>query len=295
MRFTEDQFARWATPPSQTERDRMDNAERAVRNAILASNDLKNRKIKVFAQGSYRNRVNVRAESDVDIAVLCYDTFFWHAPDGYTLDTIGATPASYEFDNFRQEVGAALMAHFGRQSVTAGDKAFDVTANTYRVEADVAAFFEHRRYTDQRNYLSGVELRTRSNGARVINWPEQHYENGVSKNNRTSRSYKGCVRILKTLRNAMIADGIASASEASSFLMECLIWNVDDSTLNQTTWTAAMRSAIAELYHSTVEHEKCKEWGEVSELKYLFGGGQKWTRESANQFLYDCWNFVGFE
>ena len=35
MRFTEDQLARWAQSPSQSERDRMDNAERAIRNAII--------------------------------------------------------------------------------------------------------------------------------------------------------------------------------------------------------------------------------------------------------------------
>ena len=84
MRFTEEQFSRFAAPPSQSERDKMANAERAIRNAVSSSDQLRDRNIRVFAQGSYRNRVNVRADSDVDIAVLCDDTFFLEGPTGAT-------------------------------------------------------------------------------------------------------------------------------------------------------------------------------------------------------------------
>src|SRR5690606_13217999 len=98
----------------------------------------------------------------------------------------------------------------------------DIKANTYRVEADVAAFFEHRRYTSQYNYLSGVEMIPDNRDPYIVrNWPEQHYENGVGKNNATGRRYKRIVRILKTLSNEMSANGIKSAASAPSFLVEC--------------------------------------------------------------------------
>ena len=115
----------------------MENAERAIRNAISSSDELKKRSIRVFAQGSYRNRVNVRAESDVDIAVLCTSTFFWEGPEGSTRDTFGISPATYSFESFRSDLAKALTDYFGRDAVSAGDKAFDIKANTYRVEADV--------------------------------------------------------------------------------------------------------------------------------------------------------------
>lgn len=269
----------------------MNNAETAVKKAIAASEALSKRNIRVFAQGSYRNRVNVRGDSDVDIAVVCSDTFFWDGPEGSTRESFGIIPATYEFDTFRSEVGTALTSYFGRGAITPGDKAFDVSANTYRVEADVAPFFDHRRYDASGQYLQGVEMLSRS-GRRIINWPDQHYTNGVAKNERTRRSYKGCVRILKTLRYAMIADNSKSAEDATSFLMECLVWNAPDSSITLATWQDSMRDVLANLFNNTLSYEKCNEWGEVSELKYLFRGSQPWTWETAHRFISDCWDYM---
>jgi len=62
-------FGAWSQGPGKTESDKAENAETAIRKAIKASEPLKNLDITVFAQGSYRNRTNVRQESDVDICV----------------------------------------------------------------------------------------------------------------------------------------------------------------------------------------------------------------------------------
>ncbi len=53
----------------------MQHAEDAVKKALAASEKLSTKNTRVFAQGSYRNRVNVRSDSDVDIAILCTNTF----------------------------------------------------------------------------------------------------------------------------------------------------------------------------------------------------------------------------
>lgn len=74
-------FERWSQGPSATEQERAENAERQIKQAIQASDKLKNRNIIVFTQGSYRNRVNVRQDSDVDVGVLCFDTYFPEYPD----------------------------------------------------------------------------------------------------------------------------------------------------------------------------------------------------------------------
>jgi hypothetical protein len=78
----------------------------------------------------------------------------------------------------------------GADSVTRGNKAFDVHANTYRVDADVVPCFEHRRYleTPQSHWFeSGTELLP-DNGGKIINWPRQNYDNSFAKNDATLKS-----------------------------------------------------------------------------------------------------------
>lgn len=291
-------FSSWAQGPSSTEQERASNAERQIRKAIDASDKLKNRDIKVFAQGSYRNRVNVKKDSDVDIGVLCYDTYFPEYPDDNIKAALAKNfvPATYEYATFKNELEEALVAYFGRASVTRGKKAFDVKANSYRVESDVAAFFEHRRYSSTTNYLSGIEMIPDDfNPSMIRNWPEQHYTNAVAKNDQTNRRYKRIVRILKSLSNEMASKGFQSAEKAPSFLIECLVWNTPNQYFVHTTYTANVRAVLAHLFNNTMDDEKCNEWGEVSELKYLFRSSQPWTRLDAHKFISDAWDYIGFE
>jgi hypothetical protein len=263
---------------------------------LKASEALKHRDIRIFTQGSYQNNTNVRQDSDVDIAVVCYDVFFPDYPDGTTKETFGNVGADYLYTTFKNEVEEALVARFGHAAVKRGNKAFDVHENTYRVEADVAPFFEHRRYHVRGDYLSGVELRP-DNGrpAKVINWPKQHYDNGVSKNAATGRRYKSMVRILKCLRNEMVENGYGEAEPIPGFLLECLVWNVPNDHFGHTTYRADARACLASLFNNTRSDNTCSQWGEVSELKYLFRPSQKWTRQQANSFLDKAWNYIGFE
>jgi len=218
----ESQFAGWAQPPGKTEEERCSNAEGAIRNAIGASAALRTRSISVFTQGSYRNNVNVRQDSDVDIGVLCTDTFIPEYPDGTDDNSFGHEPATYHFSTFRNDLSEALTSYFGAAAVSAGNKAFDVHETSYHVEADVTPFFEHRRYIRAGGFHEGVALLPRS-GVWIYNWPEQHYRNGANKNKATSRRYKGAVRILKALRNEMADAGSPQAQALSGFFIECLV------------------------------------------------------------------------
>jgi len=293
-------FSSWGQGPGKTEQERCENAERQIRLAINSSDKLKNRNIKVFTQGSYQNRVNVRKDSDVDIGVLCYDTYFPAYPDdnikAHVLNETRDGNATYTYAEFKNELEEALVSRFGRSSVKRGDKAFDIKENSYRVESDVAAFFEHRRYLYNKSYLSGVEMIPDSRKPLMIrNWPEQHYDNGVSKNDLTSRKYKRIVRVLKSLSNEMASKGIKSAKDTPSFLIECLVFNCHNDNFKGTTYFSIVRAVLAYLYNNTMKDADCKEWGEVSELKYLFNTSQPWTRESANKFLDDAWNYIGYK
>lgn len=290
----ESTFRSWGQAPSQTEREKCENAERAVRKAIAASSALAARSVNAFAQGSYANRTNVRQDSDVDICVLCHDVYYYDLPAGVLRETYGITPANYEYAQFKNEVGAALTDYFGHSAVTRGNKAFDVHANSYHVDADVVPTFEYRRYTSVSTYHEGTKFLP-DNGGEVINWPTQNYDNSVSKNQRTGERFKAIVRIMKRLRNEMNEAVVGAAKPIPSFLNECLVWNVPNESFGHGTYKEDVRYVIVHLWNNTTTVESCGEWREINELKYLFQSRQPWTREQTNTFLQAAWTYVGFE
>ena len=121
-------FSTWSQGPSETEQQRAENAERQIKKAISASEKLKNRDIKVFTQGSYRNRVNVKKDSDVDIGVVCFDAFFPEYPDDNVKASLNESlqDSTYTYAIFKNEIEEALVARFGRTAVSRGSKSFDI-------------------------------------------------------------------------------------------------------------------------------------------------------------------------
>lgn len=300
MSTLENTFVSWAQGPGKTEAEKCENAERAVKKAIASDDKLSRLDVSVFAQGSYKNRTNVKQDSDVDVCVRYNEAWFAHYPDGKTDKDFGETTGALGFSDFKDMVGKALTSYFGASSVTRGNKAFDIHENSYRIDADVVPTFQHRRYSGHCNldstheYLSGVAFFP-DNGSMIINWPDQNYENGVQRNDETGRIYKRIIRILKRLRNAMQEDKIAKAENVASFLIESLVWNVPLEAFQHDTYTDDVRHVIADIFNRTRSENECSEWGEVNDLKYLFRPSQPWTREQANQFLDAAWNYIGFK
>ena len=298
----EEVFSNWAKPPGKTEEERSEKAISAIRNAITNDEKLKSRGVKIFVHGSYRNNVNVRQESDIDVGVMCHDYFLFQYPTGKTHADYGNEEADYSFRQFKDELEAALVDHFGRSAVVRGNKAFDVHENAYHVEADVAPLFEFRKYFESGSYRCGVAL-VPDNGGRIENYPErlleswprinQHYENGVEKNTATSRAFKGVVRILKTLRNEMEEGGVAVAKPVPGFLIECMTWNAPNSCFAHSTWDAVLQALLLHLWSNTKDDATCKDWCEVNDIKYLFHSSQRWTRAQAHAFVDAAWSYVG--
>lgn len=297
-------FGRWAQPPGKTEQQRCDNAVSAIRNAIDRSDKLRRRRVRVFPQGSYRNRVNVRQDSDVDVGVMCHDVFLSYYPPGKTDADFGNVAGHYPFSQFKDELEEALVEYFGRAAVRRGNKAIDVHETSYHVEADVVPVFEYRHYRDNGTYLCGVGL-IPDRGDRIVNYPErllddwprinQHYENGIEKNTATGRAFKGVVRILKSLRNEMDDAGIAAAKPIPGFLVECLTWNAPNSCFQHDSWDAAVRAVLIHLWSNTKDDHACHEWTEVNDIKYLFRSGQPWTRSEAHAFIDAAWTYIGVQ
>jgi len=99
---------------------------------------------------------------------------------------------------------------------------------------------------------------------------------------------------MKALSNEMTEQGVGAA-DVPGFLIECLVWNVPNSDFQNSTHRADVRAALAFLFNNTRSHEACKEWGEVSDLIYLFHSGQKWTWQQAHAFTSAAWDYIGFE
>ena len=293
MRDWESTFRSWAQGPSKTEKDKCDNAIRAIKDAINSSYNLQNLGVEVFLQGSYRNHVNVRQDSDVDIGVVCTSIFYTDYPEGTDNSTFNNNSSSYTLNQFKDEVEIALIDKFGQYSVNRGSKAFDIKSNSYRVEADVTPFFEHRRYDKNGHFIAGVALASDSNGL-IVNYPEQHYKNGVNKNTICNRRYKRLVRVLKKLSNEMEQNRIPAAKGLPGFLCECLVWNISNHYFNTSSYVNCLRSCLFYLYEQLGKSDS-NNWGEVSDLNYLFHSSQKWTKQQTKDFVIAVWNYVGFK
>lgn len=300
MNISEGSFILWSKGPAQTESDKCDNTELAVRKAIKADPKLTSLDISVFAQGSYLARTNIRQNSDVDICIRYNTAFFPDYPEGTTNETFGNVDSPMSFADFKNMVQQALESYFGKGGVTRCKKAFDIHANTYRIDADVIPTFEHRRYTGEFNedgshqYLSGVAFKP-DNGSLIKNWPQQTYDNGVARNTETGRKYKRVIRILKRLRDKMQSENVSAAVNMPSFLIECLVWNSEVEAFEKDTYTDILRYVIADTWNRTRKDEDCSKWGEVNELKYLFRNSQPWTRQQANDFLQAAWDYIGYQ
>lgn len=293
-------FREWARPPGVTEEQKCNNSEKAIKAAIADSPELSKRNISVFAQGSYRNNTNVRQDSDVDICVLCKDVFYYELPsnDSITKEAAAITPASYEYSTFKNEVEAALVSKFGRNMVKRGDKAFDIHENSYRIDADAVPAFAYRDYYRDNygriQFREGVQLRPDSGGS-IENWPEQHYRNGVAKDNATSRRFKSITRIIKRLRNEMEEKNIQEAKSVASFLIESLVWNTPNNSFGSSAYFSDIRNVLAHAFNGTLSAEKCDQWTEVNGIKYLFRYAQPWTLRQAHSFLAAAWDYIGYK
>lgn len=299
MRYTEATLQLWTKPASDTEEQKIENTISMIKSAINSSNELKSLEIDIFVQGSYANNTNVRTNSDVDVCVMLKSTFYTEYPNGKDRSDYGFTEGTISYDEYKQRVKNAIVNKFGSAVVTEGNKSLKVRSNSYHVNADVVVALLLKDYksigsTDPNRYTEGTRFIARNSGAYVTNYPKLHIANGRQKNNLTNYKYKYLVRIFKRIRNVMVDEGVTNGDKISSFLVECLVWNVPNSIITgYSTWTETVKQAIIYLYNA-IKDGKHKEWGEVSERLYLFHYERKWTASEAQTFLHNMWNYLGY-
>lgn len=295
-------FATWSSSPPDSEQQRCERLIFLVKEAISKNKILSPRSTKTFVQGSYRNRVNIRKDSDVDVGVVCDESYFSTYPEGKTRADFGGVAADYTFAQFKKELYGALVEYFGEKQVQWGNKAFKVTADSGTLTADVVPFFEYRRYWEGGHFQNGVAL-IPDKGFRIVNYPERlfdswpdiklHYEEGVLKNDQTGRRFKGTVRILKNVRAQMEGRGYESARQVCGYLLECLVHNVPNNLLTKPTWCSTVEGTMNHIWTNIYSDEVAKDWMEVDRIKYLFRPSQPWTTSAAFSFITDARDYLG--
>lgn len=299
MKYTEEILKSWTSPLSQTEEQRVENTVLMIKDAVTSYDKLSDCTMEIFAQGSYANNTNVRQNSDVDICVMLTSTVFCNYVDGKTDTDYGYTAGSITYSDYKSYIVEALKKKFGDDVVAVGNKSIDIKSNSYHVNADVVPTFQYRDFkiissTDPTKYVEGVKYFAKD-GTEVINYPKDHISNGRQKNNNTNYEYKKLVRIMKHIRDDMVYDGKTDGDKITSFLIECLVWNVPNDTITgSNTWAGTVQNAIGHLWNA-IKDDKHKEWGEVSERLYLFHSVRKWTAEGTKDFLYNMYNYLEFK
>lgn len=297
-RFSQEILESWTRPVSESEDTKINNAISMVKSALQRDANFNNLNYEVFVQGSYGNNTNIRINSDIDVNVMLTSSFFSRYPEGLGNRDYGFVDVSIDYQNYQTLVLTALRNKFGSNSVTVGNKSLKIEANTYRVEMDCIPTIQFKNY----EYLESRKADIFKEGVKyiandvtiVINYPKVHIENGKAKNINVNRRYKRTVRLFKRIRNKMREENMNNYENITSFLLECLIWNIPDTRFtNYISWDDILKNTLGYLIDAfdSSEYDKMTE---VSKMFYLFHDSRKWTHREVKEFLDDMWLFMGY-
>lgn len=233
MAIAEEQLTTWSKQGSITQSK---DTYAAICN-VLEKDDSPYRKkgktCRVFLQGSYGNDTNVYKESDVDVVIELRESTFYNDLSKLSPTEVSAfkatyPDATYNFADFRADVLSHLQTDF-KDDVKPGKKAICILAGGARRKADVVVAVEHRRYrtfpSAPGDFEPGIFFIATEN-ARIVNYPKQHSDNLTAKHKETNEWFKPMVRILKNMRNSLVANGALADGIAPSYYIEGLLYNV---------------------------------------------------------------------
>lgn len=285
----------WTGPSSDTEQEKQERTERMVRAAIAEHPPFAGCNLSVYAKGSYANNTNVRADSDVDIAVECQEAYYWREASPGIYTSSGVYTGPWTPARLRAELIAALTRKFPTGVDCSGTTAIRVASSSARVDADVVPCFGFRYYLSAGSWRSGTKI-FRKDGSEFENYPAQQLANGREKNRRTGFAFKKAVRVLKRIENAMVEAG--ASTSLPSYFVECLAYNCPDTSFMGSTWTAIVRANLLHVWNSLQGDEPAdasQRWLEVNECLYLFHTTQKWTRSDGRSFAQAAWHYLGLQ
>lgn len=177
----------------------------------------------LFLQGSYHNTTHVKENSDIDVVVLNKNIVI-----NNTL--YGLQGNLEDLKNWKSSLFYKIQ---GSQNFnfSLGNKTIKYSGNISYVPADIVpcGYYKSAVIGSQ----LGTILYDSYSRRYFINYPKQHYENGVLKSQQTNGNFKKAVRMFKNARNRAVKKGLLQNEDiAPSYFLECLIYNVPNSCFN---------------------------------------------------------------
>jgi hypothetical protein len=300
-------LASLATAPSETETQKAIRTHNMIRDHLEGDPALSRYSISTYLQGSYKNSTNVRGDSDVDMGSMSEDIFFYdlndlpsepvQLPYGAVAKSLreevqeSISSASYSYRDYRRDVYASLQSKYG--SVEDGNKAIRVDGNTYRLDGDVLPcigfrmYYKH--YLGNAAYHEGIAFLT-SSGKRIVNFPKQHFDNLGRKDRENNHKVKGCVRIIKRLRNELEDAGRWDRKRSPSFYLESLLYNVPNSQFSG-GYPAVLQNVLAHLWNDLRDKQakgNLDSYIQANDIYYLFHP-EFWNADDALAFIDEIW------
>lgn len=292
-----DRLSHWERPPSDNEEAQIQRAANAATALVSASPILTAEGVTIRPQGSYFNNTNVRLEADMDLRVQLPGIYVDYASSvdqaaAYSAEGYSTTGRTFtEISTIvRNELAAKCRAKFGADKVSVGGKAVTVQGlSGSRADVDLVPAF-HLHWIEN-NGLGGYHVTKgvaiiAANGAVTENFPDQHHTNGKAKRTRTAHRFKKIVRMAKRL-NCELADNNETPKRLPSFLIECLIYCVEDVYFLQPDDDRYDR--LLRVLHRARDLLLDPEWHttatEINEIKFLFHVTQAWTLSDARTFI----------
>jgi hypothetical protein len=289
-------------PPPKKEDAKRRLTERLIGAAVNGHPALASLPLRIFTKGSFANRTNTTLESDVDIVVeYGTDGPFCFERSGqlryHTLAQLGIRPCQIPVEpwHLKQLLFDALTSRFGQEAVEWGTTALRVRAKPYRLTADVVPALAYRLYygfdaEGRPQWSQGHQIWRDNNNLPIQNWPDQHYAEGVAKNDRTGQRFKQMARAFKCLENELRDARIIAP--VPSFLSECLVFNVNDAYFGHDAFLDDMALVLRVVAEATSSPGPCSMWCEVSRMKMLFGPDQRWNYAQANALAVAAWSWM---
>ena len=171
-----------------------------------------------------------------------------------------------------------MRARFGK-SAKSGRKTLKVPKGKLPADADLVVTVSHRE---------GIAFYLPDERRWVLSFPQQHHARGLKKEKATNMRFKRTIRMFKAARNRLVEKKVIKKEHASSYFIECLLYNVPD---------RFFAGQLAKTYTGILG------WLKTAELKDfesqngkvdLFGPGrEQWTQKKARAFvkaLQELWD-----
>jgi hypothetical protein len=240
----------------------------------------------IYLQGSYRNGTNIDSGSDVDIVVEFASIFQSNlkapAAEHPVAYKAPASNAGFSWSNAHAETLKGLIDYCGSSAVNVRKRVIQVITPNRMADVLVAIQFrKHSRLVSlfDQEHIPGIQSEVPSDGSKISNFPQLHYDNGVAKQKRTNGMYKPMVRLLKNANRCAVDIGLLADGVASSYGINCLVYSAPDALfgdgyqntfVNVVNWAESNVGAIRR----------------VSEQGVLVGDGVNlWKKESAQEYI----------